>query len=440
MPSTAQKRVAIVGAGASGLVTAKTFLEAGLTDVTIYEAEDGIGGLWRYRQDAGFSVAYRNLHINTDTEISQFRDFPFPSGVPPYAHHTDMLAYLESYAVHFGLNEYVRLSTRVECVEPQLGDGWLVTAAGSEPEAYDVVVVAAGHLNEPRWPELPGKFAGKYLHAAEYREPIPFIDERTCIIGIGNSACDIANDLAMVASRIVVTARTGTVIWPKFVFGYPATRLASKFQFRAVPPIVSTKIYKTVNRVIVRAMWGRMSDYGIQIPDKKTHPTSNQFFLGHVKYGRVVVKPGMTAIKGRAIRFADGTREEFDSLIAATGYTVTFPFLAEGILDGEDTRLRLFKRVVPPRWRGLYFIGYLNLDYALNPAFEAQAQWVADVETGRCALPAEDEMLADIERRERDLVARFLVRPRLNLEEEFFPYMAELRRLRKLGRKRRATA
>ncbi|MGH7861025.1 MAG: flavin-containing monooxygenase, partial [Candidatus Dormibacteraceae bacterium] len=303
---------------------------------------------------------------------------------------------------------------------------WRVVADGSEPERFDAVVIATGHLNEPRWPELPGVFAGSYLHSAQYRQPNAHADERVCIMGIGNSACDIACDLALIAQRVVVSTRTGTLIWPKWAFGFPLTRLQTRFEWPFLPPRIRTWLYKTASRLIVWMIFGSMKQYGITLPTKKTHPTSNQFFLSHVKYRRITVKPGIEAIDGSRITFTDGTCEEFDSLIAATGYTVRFPFFKPELLNLEDTKLPFYKRVVPVNYRGLYFIGYFNLDSGLPPVFERQAQWVADLELGRCVLPPPEEMEADIERRQRELADKYLDRPRLNLEEEFMRYKAAI--------------
>lgn len=425
------KRIAIIGAGASGIVAAKTLLEAGFHDLTVFEAGGWLGGMWNFGNDNGLSVAYRNLHINTDTYVTQLPDFPFPETTSDYAHHTEMLAYLEAYANHFGVTERVAFSTRVTSVRrAQDGNLWELETSGEGSGPYDVVVVATGHLNEPRWPELPGTFEGRYMHSGSYREPEPFLGQRTCIIGLGNSAMDIADDLAHIASRVVVSARTGTIIWPKYVFGYPLTRLAAKVQELPLPTTLRAKLFAKFNRLLVWAMWGSMRQYGIEVPDKKTHPSSNQFFLSHVKYGRIVIRPGITGIDGTTISFADGSAEEFDNLIAATGYTVSFPFLEPGVLGNEDTRLPLYKRVVPPDHRGLYFIGYFNIDWASNPVYEQQSLFVAAIEAGMCDLPSPAEMWADVRAREDRLAEDFLTRPRLNLEVEYGPYVAELKRAR----------
>lgn len=431
MQVSTSKRIAVIGAGAAGIVTAKTLLHAGF-DVTVLEAGSQLGGMWNYDNDNGMSVAYRNLHINTDTYVTQLKDFPFDDGVAAYAHHTQMFDYLRRYAEHFGVIDHVRFRSPVNHVGPAEAGGWNVETAGEGSGHYDAVVVATGHLHTPRWPELNGTFTGWYLHSAEYKVPEPFAGLRTCILGLGNSSMDIANDLSHIASRLVVSARHGAVIWPKFVFGYPLTRLSAKVQeFRFLPLGLRNRLFKVWNRLMVLAMWGPLRSYGIELPEKPGHPISNQFFLSHVKYGRVTLKPNIASVDGQMITFTDGTSEEFDTLIAATGYTVAFPFLDEGLIGNDDTRLPLYKRVIPPDHPGLYFVGYFNIDWASIPVYEQQALWVADIETGRCGLPGRHAMWADVRAQEEAVRRTYLNSPRMNLEVEYGPYVASLQRERR---------
>ena len=432
------RRIAVIGAGASGIITAKTLLQAG-HDVTVLEAGSVIGGMWNYANDNGMSVAYRNLHINTDTYITQLPDYPFPTEASAYAHHSEMFAYIKGYAEHFGVIDHVRFRSLVTRVAPATGGGWQVETSGEGGGHYDAVVVATGHLHKPRQPRLPGTFDGAYLHSADYREPEPFANLRICIIGLGNSSMDIANDLAHTARRVVVSARTGAIIWPKFVFGYPLTRLSAKVQeFRYLPVKLRTRLFKLWNRFMVFVVWGPMRSYGIELPRKPGHPVSNQFFLSHVKYGRVTLKPNIRAVDGRTITFEDGSSEEFDALVAATGYTVDFPFLDSDLISHDDTRLPLYARVVPPDQPGLYFVGYFNIDWSSFPVYEQQALWVADLESGRCSLPSTEQMWADIRAREEATRRKFLESPRMNLEVEYGPYVAELQAQRRRAPRTRA--
>ena len=96
------KRFAVIGAGAAGLCAAKHLVESGI-DVTIFEIGSQIGGLWVYENDNGRSSAYRSLHINSEAQVSTFRDFPFPPDTPLYPDHAEMKQYFRDYAERFDL-------------------------------------------------------------------------------------------------------------------------------------------------------------------------------------------------------------------------------------------------------------------------------------------------------------------------------------------------
>jgi cation diffusion facilitator CzcD-associated flavoprotein CzcO len=108
-------KVAIIGAGASGLCAARYFKEAGF-DVTIYEVGTQIGGLWCFGNDSGLSSAYKTLHINTAKNLTNFSDFPFPEGTQPFPDHRDMHAYFTRFVDHFGLGPLIRFASRVTSV------------------------------------------------------------------------------------------------------------------------------------------------------------------------------------------------------------------------------------------------------------------------------------------------------------------------------------
>jgi hypothetical protein len=203
-----------------------------------------------------------------------------------------------------------------------------------------------------------------------------------------------------------------------------------------LPLKLKTRLAKLLNGIVVRMVWGRMSDYGIKLPEKKGHPISNQFFLSHVKYGRITLKGGIKRIEDRTIWFDDDSHEEFDTVIAASGYTVEFPFLDRDLLGNDDTKLPLYKRVVPPDLPGLYFVGYFNLDWASNPVYEQQSIWVRNIELGACDLPPSSEMWEEVRERQRMIAENFHSAPRMNLEVEYGPYVREL----KIAQKRRSAA
>jgi cation diffusion facilitator CzcD-associated flavoprotein CzcO len=168
------KRVAIVGAGASGLCNAKYLLQAGF-DVTVFEIGSQIGGMWCYNNDSGRSSAYRTLHINTSRGVTRFSDLDFDPDTQPFPDHYDMHRYLVQYAGHFGVTPRIRFNSRVVSVRPAFDPAreppvWEVELAGGSVERFDAVLLATGHLTAPlHVPELKACGDG-YLHAHDYPE------------------------------------------------------------------------------------------------------------------------------------------------------------------------------------------------------------------------------------------------------------------------------
>lgn len=429
--SATGKRVAVIGAGASGICAAKVLKDYGF-DVTVFEMGSNIGGMWCYRNDSGLSSAYRTLHINTSKSVTQFSDFPFDDDVQSFPDHVDMHRYLDKYAAHFGVTQLVRFNTPVEAVEPITGDSsealglapkWQVRTGGAEAEIFDSVVVATGHLHVPRHVSLfQDEFQGEYLHSHYYDEPEDYVGKRVCVVGVGNSACDIASDLCVTSKRCVIVARSGVMILPKLIFGKPFTDLSMRLQRPWIP-------YGVRRRLIQMMTWlvhGDMQQLGFKKPDKRVHTTSNGTIVTDIAYRRITVKQGIEQIRGKRIFFADGSDDEFDVLIGATGYTTDLSFIAGGVVEQDDNQIDLFQRIVPPASPGLYLLGYFNTDTALNYIFEHQAHWIAAVETGEAVLPDKDAMDKAVRERRQWVSNMYRGSPRHHLEEESVPYLQAL--------------
>lgn len=430
----AERRACVIGAGASGVISAKNLLSLGF-DVTVYEAGSYVGGVWKYDNDNGYSVAYRNLHVNSEKRITQVPGFPMDPSWPDFPSHDQMHQYYTDYAKHFGVMDVIRFNDKVTRVIPVVqghGEGWRVTAEQSGEQTYDFVVVANGHLHAPILPTVEGEFTGDVIHSSAYRDPAPFVDRRVLIVGIGNSAVDIASDIATVTESLVVSSRSGAVVAPSYgLFGIPMPKLGAYLRNQWVPTALSKRMIKRLALTVN----GRLTKYGLPEPAGRTHPTANQFFAGHVRYGRIRIKPGVQGCSGRTVEFADGTSQEFDVLIAATGYRMSFPFLAEDIFHVADNRAELYLRVVDPNNPGLYFVGLINPNsVALNPSFDLQSKWIGEIEARICKLPEADEMRQAIGERQARTEREFLDRPRLRVEEDFYPYSRELNRARMRGR------
>jgi hypothetical protein len=414
--------VAIIGAGASGIVTAKTLLAAKIP-VTVYEAGSQVGGLWVYENDNGSAIAYKNLYILTPKRYTQWRDFPMDADTPEYARHSDMARYFVDYVDHFQLRPHIRFNERVTKVVPE-GRQWRVGSAVGD-ELYDAVIVATGHFHTPRVPRTLDGFTGETMHSAQYRDVSQVLDRRVLVIGLGNSACDVAADVSWGAQKTVISARTPVFSGPRWFFGHSVLDVMHYFQGPHVPRAWKGK----VGRALVRLYWGDMTRWGVRRPEKATHGVFHEFLLPILKSGRLTIRPDVVGIEGRQVTFADGHSESFDVIISATGYRLAFPFLDQIVELNEDSSDvdDLYLHVVAIRQPGLFFVGLANNNGLANtPTFERQAEFIADVLTGDLVLPDAETMAAAVRERRARRDAMFLNSPRHALEEPQPDYLIDL--------------
>ncbi|HSV83254.1 MAG TPA: FAD-dependent oxidoreductase [Ramlibacter sp.] len=437
--SSAHKKVAIIGAGSSGVCLARYLIEEG-ADVTVFEAGSHIGGMWVYENDSGVSPAYKTLHINSPKSLTAFPDHPFPKETQLFPSHRDMHAYLVSYADRFGVTPRIRFNTRVKAVVPLFRPGveapkWEVMLEDGTCDVFEHVVCATGHLTVPRHaPELRDNYKGEYLHSFNYRDPADYARKRVCVVGVGNSAMDIASDVCCTSPDTTLVARTGVVIVPKLLMGVCVTDYLVKLYEPWVPGWVRRK----VGGFVTWLAHGRMDQYGFKPVTKATHGTTSAVLCTHIAYDRVKVKQGIDRIEGKRIHFVDGTSAEYDVMIAATGYMVDLPFLSPDVVpvDQKTNKVDLYKRMAAPGWPNLWFMGFCNATTALNHMFLKQAIWTKEHIMGRAVLPTEAEMRQDIERKRSYIHGKYLATPRHELEEEHGTYFLELKKALKEGRQR----
>jgi dimethylaniline monooxygenase (N-oxide forming) len=432
------KRVAVIGAGACGICAAKYLLEVGF-DVTVFEIGGQIGGMWCYLNDNGRSSAYRTLHINTSRGVTRFSDLDFDAATQVFPDHADMRRYLAAYAQHFGVTPRIQFHSRVTQVRPAFErerepPRWEVELATGAVAVFDAVIVASGHLTQPLdMPEFKA-FTGEYLHAHHYKTPEPYVGKRICVVGIGNSACDIASDLCVTAPRCVLVARSGVLILPKLLFGRAFTDITARIQ----QPWIPRKLRRRITRFLTWLAHGDLTRLGFKRPDTLSHVTSNATVVTDIAYRRIEVKTGIEAIDGKSIRFADGSSGEFDVLIAATGYAIDLDFIPAHVLQAADNRLELYMRMVPPQWPGLFFMGFFNTDTALNMVFEHQARWVREILLDNARLPDVPEMHQAIAERAAWYAAQYRQSIRHSIEEEHVRYLSDLKKTLKRMMRRRA--
>ena len=428
----------MIGAGSSGIAACQVLAGRGIP-FDCFEAGSEVGGNWRYGNDNGMSSAYRSLHINTSKSVMQYAGFPMPDDYPNYPNHFQIAQYFDDYVDHFGLRDLITFRTEVTAVEPD-GPGWLVTARprGAEPATrrYRAVLVANGHHWDPRWPEppFPGTFDGEQTHAHHYRVPEPYRDKRVLVLGIGNSAADIAVETATVSQRTFLAMRRGAHVVPKYLLGQPFDKLAKSPLTRLPFPV-----QRLVMRTTLRIAQGRMPDYGLPAPDHQVlsaHPTVSADLLNRLGHGDITVKPNVERLAGDKVEFVDGSVEPIDAIIYCTGYRISFPFLPESVISAEDNRIGLYRRVADPDHPGLYFLALVQPLGATMPIAQAQAEWVADLLDGTATLPPVAAMRREIERYQRGVRKRYVSSKRHTIQVDFMAHLREIQSERRRGRAR----
>jgi cation diffusion facilitator CzcD-associated flavoprotein CzcO len=430
--------VCVIGAGISGLTATKALGDWGVPHQT-YEASDEVGGNWYFRNPNGRSSAYESLHIDTSKERISFEDFPMPGHYPDFPHHAEIHAWLCDYADAFGLRERIAFETRVERAERLPRGGWRIALEGGETREFDALVVANGHHWDPRWPDFPGTFDGEQLHSHHYigpTDPLDLQGKRVVVVGIGNSAVDIASELSRkgVASKVFLSTRSGAWVLPKYILGRPADQILKPIPQLPLGP------QRRMGALIQRLASGRMEDFGLPTPDHRfgeAHPTQSSELLLRLGSGDAVAKPNVAALEGTRVRFEDGSVEEVDAIVYATGYRINFPFFDEDFISAPGNRLSLYKRIFKPGIDDLAFVGLAQAIPTLFPFVELQSRLVARWLAGDWALPAPDEMERAIEVDEQRYTRRFSSRPRHTMQADWYIYSRDLRRKEiPAGRKR----
>ncbi|EIE23106.1 FAD/NAD(P)-binding domain-containing protein [Coccomyxa subellipsoidea C-169] len=360
--SLSASKVAVIGAGSAGLVAARELSREG-HHVQVFEQGQTFGGIWNYQDEVEddllgrcperrkvHSSLYSSLRVNLPREIMSYSDFPFtPDAMRGksqdsrrYPHHTEVQHFLEAFVEEFGLRDLIQFSTRVVEVSP-LDYTCKTDAAMNMQEfigtyVFDAVVVAVGNYHEPNLPDVEGldDFPGLQMHCHNFRHAERFRDQTVVVVGASFSGEEIARQIADVALHVYHSART----------------------------------------------WGK------QLNDSQTRPNLQRV-------------PMLARLGGNgSAEFSGGiTAEGVDAVVYCTGYRYSYPFLERtGLISTDDNRVTpLYRHIfVPSVAPTLAFIGLLWKSLR-NSQFELQAKWVAQVLSGRVALPSREEMEADME-------------------------------------------
>ena len=354
------KRIAILGAGPSGLAQLRAFQSAkekgeDIPEIVCFEKQDNWGGLWNYTWRTGVDQygepvhgsMYRYLWSNGPKEGLEFADYSFEEHfgkqIASYPPRAVLMDYIEGRVKKAGVRDWIRFETTVRHVEKV--DGKFHVTVCDLPkdheytEEFDHVICATGHFSTPNVPEFNGfdTFQGRILHAHDFRDAVEFKDQDILIIGTSYSAEDI-----------------GSQCW--------------KYGCKSV----------TVSH--------RTAAMGYDWPDNWQEV------------------PLLTHVDGKTAHFKDGTSKDVDAILLCTGYQHHFPFMEDALRLRTANRLAtadLYKGVAWVHDPDLFYLGMQDQWFTFN-MFDAQAWWVRDAIMGKIAIPGKAEMEADV----ADRVAR----------------------------------
>lgn len=418
-------RYCIIGAGPSGLAAARALSEAGL-GFDVFEQHSDVGGLWDANRAT--TPVYESAHFISSRTQSAFDDFPMPADYPDYPSWQQILDYIRAFADKYELRKFIRFETAVVKAQP-VGIAWDVTLSTGETLRYDGVIAGVGHDWDPVIPEYPGHFSGQSYHTLDYRSAAELEGKKVLVVGAGNSGCDIACDAAARASQSWISMRRGYWFLPKHVFGQPTDA------FFHHGPQLPNWLAPSMLRILLRILVGDVRRFGLPKPDHaplSTHPIMNTQLLHHLAHGDIAAKPDIAELRGRTVRFTDGSEIEPDVILWATGFKPTIPCLDAGGVhlseSGEDFYLNIFPRDYPT----LYVLGFFATAGAAYPILSRQCALLTSVlrarEANGASIKAFDEM------RVKPLALnggmRYLKSPRHAFYVQFESYLKELDRVR----------
>ncbi len=361
----------IIGAGPCGLMTARAFK---FTDISfeILEKHSDVGGLWDIN-NAGTPI-YEAAHFISSRTKSGFPDFPMSDDLPDYPSYQQVLAYIQSFARHYGLYESIVFNKRVIQVEKITKTDWLVTTSDGEKQHYAGVICANGSLWTENAPVLRGAFEGIIRHGRTFKKSTELVGKRVLVIGGGNSGVDIACEAATFAEKAFLSLRRGYYIIPKYVFGKPTDVFADE------GPKLPMKMEQWVLQKLLRLVVGDQTKFGLPKPDHKileSHPILNSDIFNLLGHGKLTIKPDVDYLEGKKVIFKDGSHEEIDEIITATGYHFDIPF-AKQYFEWVDNRPKLYLSAFNRQHDNLFAVGFLETNSAAYTLLTEQIKLLAN--------------------------------------------------------------
>ncbi|GFQ89026.1 dimethylaniline monooxygenase 5 [Trichonephila clavata] len=437
------KRIAIIGAGPSGLTAIKCCKEEGFIPVC-YERNNDPGGLWRYHDEdiEGVASVMKTTIINTSKEMSSFSDFPPPKEFPNFMHNSKMLEYFLLYAENFNLLRHIRYHLEVIKVEPtkdfETTGRWTVTVKSTQTEAtskeeFDGIMVCIGHHVFPNIPTFPDqyKFKGTIIHSHSIKNCERFEGQKVVVVGIGNSGVDAAVDCTFVAKQVYLSTRRGS--WIMGRVGDNGKPYDLDFATRKNQFVGKFMSYDKKCKLMEEKLNMKFDHAAYNLKPKhrmfSAHPTMNDSLPNCILSGRVIVKGDIERFEENGVVFAgEKTVTKVDAVILATGYEIKFPFLDNTVISIKNNRVHLYKYAIPPNLKQptLAFVGLIQPLGPIFPVAEMQCRWFTQIMAGKLKLPSEKVMEKEIEYKNKANAKRYVNTTRHTIQVDWIPFMDEL--------------
>lgn len=346
----------IIGAGPAGLAMAARLKQAGLAYLII-EQSNKVASKWHQHYD--------RLHLHTVKEFSSLPYMDFPDAYPQYVSKFQLIDYYNDYVKQFGIEPM--FNTTVTSIQ-KTDVGWEIKCDNDKLFTAKNVIVATGLNRIPRFPKWKGADATaiEISHAAQYKNTDRFIGKKVLVVGMGNTGAEIALDLAEHGIDVCIAVRGELVFVPRDFLGKSVQLTATKLDK------LPWGIGDWIGSLSSYFAFGNLRKYGLPISSIKPAvlrrvygkpPTIDIGTIAKIKEGKIKVHRDVDSLSEQEVIFKDGTVEQFDAIILATGYQAKIQdFLkdAEELLD-ENGEPKM--KAGLGKQQGLYFIGYEKYTY-----------------------------------------------------------------------------
>ncbi len=430
--------IGIIGAGFAGVSSAKVLKSFGY-DVTVYEKEADVGGVW------SASRRYPGLTTQNPRTTYELSDYPMPKEWPEWPYGEQVQEYIQNYTEAFGIAEDILLSTEVTSAKLNREDEtWTVTATrggadgqGEElVKTFDLLIAANGIFSIPYIPPFEGadefvSAGGEICHTSQFNDPEYARDKNVLVVGYGKSSCDVANATVGISKSTTMIARhliwkipkmIGNVVNLKYIFLtrmsealFPYIRMKGFEKFlngigRPIRNGMLNSIEWTVERQLGLSNVGLHPDKKLETIARSTVSMVTIGFYENISEGKLTVKKGseITALRPGKADLSTGETVPADMIVCGTGWQQWVPFLDDDIMTkvtDEEGNFRLYRSIIPLGVPNLLFNGY-NSSFFSQLNAEIGALWITEYIKGGVELPPEDYMNKWIDERLAWMTAR----------------------------------